>query len=42
MGGSMGSVVGERVTRLFERARGEGLPVILLHAWAGRGCRKVS
>jgi acetyl-CoA carboxylase carboxyl transferase subunit beta len=35
MGGSMGSVVGERVTRLFERARTERLPVVLLHASGG-------
>jgi acetyl-CoA carboxylase carboxyl transferase subunit beta len=35
MGGSMGSVVGERVTRLFERARTECLPVVLLHASGG-------
>jgi acetyl-CoA carboxylase carboxyl transferase subunit beta len=35
MGGSMGSVVGERVTRLFERARSDGLPVVLLHASGG-------
>jgi acetyl-CoA carboxylase carboxyl transferase subunit beta len=35
MGGSMGSVVGERVTRLFERARAELLPVVLLHASGG-------
>jgi acetyl-CoA carboxylase carboxyl transferase subunit beta len=35
MGGSMGSVVGERVTRLFERAKNERLPVILLHASGG-------
>lgn len=35
MGGSMGSVVGERVTRLFERATLERLPVILLHASGG-------
>jgi acetyl-CoA carboxylase carboxyl transferase subunit beta len=35
MGGSMGSVVGERVTRLFERATVESLPVILLHASGG-------
>lgn len=35
MGGSMGSVVGERITRLFERARAERLPVILLHASGG-------
>ncbi len=35
MGGSMGSVVGERITRLFERATNERLPVILLHASGG-------
>src|SRR5262249_6860169 len=31
MGGSMGSVVGERLARLFERATSERLPVVLLH-----------
>ena len=35
MGGSMGSVVGERMTRLFERAADQGLPVILMHASGG-------
>jgi acetyl-CoA carboxylase carboxyl transferase subunit beta len=35
MGGSMGSVVGERITRLFERARKDSLPVLLLHASGG-------
>lgn len=35
MGGSMGSVVGERITRLFERAETERLPVVLLHASGG-------
>jgi acetyl-CoA carboxylase carboxyl transferase subunit beta len=35
MGGSMGSVVGERMTRMFERAADMGLPVILLHASGG-------
>jgi len=35
MGGSMGSVVGERITRLFERATLERLPVVLLHASGG-------
>ena len=35
MGGSMGSVVGERMTRMFERAGDLGLPVILLHASGG-------
>lgn len=35
MGGSMGSVVGERITRMFERATSERLPVVLLHASGG-------
>lgn len=35
MGGSMGSVVGERITRLFERATNDRLPVVLLHASGG-------
>jgi acetyl-CoA carboxylase carboxyl transferase subunit beta len=35
MGGSMGSVVGEKVTRLFERATSDRLPVVLLHASGG-------
>ena len=35
MGGSMGSVAGEKVTRLFERATSEGLPVVLLQASGG-------
>ena len=35
MGGSMGSVVGERVTRLFERAALGDLPAILLHSSGG-------
>ena len=35
MGGSMGSVVGERITRLFERATSDRLPVVLLHASGG-------
>jgi acetyl-CoA carboxylase carboxyl transferase subunit beta len=35
MGGSMGSVVGEKVTRLFERATSQGLPVVLLQASGG-------
>jgi acetyl-CoA carboxylase carboxyl transferase subunit beta len=33
--GSMGSVVGERLTRLFERAADTGLPVIVMHASGG-------
>jgi acetyl-CoA carboxylase carboxyl transferase subunit beta len=35
MGGSMGSVVGEKIARLFERAADERLPVILLQASGG-------
>lgn len=35
MGGSMGSVVGERITRLFERATAERMPVVLLQASGG-------
>jgi len=35
MGGSMGSVVGEKVTRLFERATASELPVVLLQASGG-------
>jgi acetyl-CoA carboxylase carboxyl transferase subunit beta len=35
MGGSMGAVVGERITRLFERATSDRLPVVLLHTSGG-------
>jgi len=35
MGGSMGSVVGERITRLFERATEQRLPVVLIAASGG-------
>jgi acetyl-CoA carboxylase carboxyl transferase subunit beta len=35
MGGSMGSVVGEKITRLFERATSGRLPVVLLQASGG-------
>jgi acetyl-CoA carboxylase carboxyl transferase subunit beta len=35
MGGSMGSVVGEKIARLFERAVAERLPVVLLQASGG-------
>jgi acetyl-CoA carboxylase carboxyl transferase subunit beta len=35
MGGSMGSVAGEKVARLFERALAERLPVVLLQASGG-------
>ena len=35
MGGSMGSVVGEKITRLIERATAESLPVIMVCASGG-------
>ncbi len=35
MGGSMGSVVGEKITRLFERATSSRLPVVLFQASGG-------
>ncbi|MCC6645577.1 MAG: acetyl-CoA carboxylase carboxyltransferase subunit beta [Polyangiaceae bacterium] len=35
MGGSMGSVVGEKITRLFERATEARLPVVLVSASGG-------
>ena len=35
MGGSMGSVVGEKLTRLFERSTAERIPVVLLQASGG-------
>ncbi|MCC7534981.1 MAG: acetyl-CoA carboxylase carboxyltransferase subunit beta [Deltaproteobacteria bacterium] len=35
MGGSMGSIVGEKVTRLFERGRERRTPVVLLQASGG-------
>jgi acetyl-CoA carboxylase carboxyl transferase subunit beta len=35
MGGSMGSVVGEKIARLFEHATQQGLPVVLLQASGG-------
>ena len=35
MGGSMGSVVGEKITRLFERATSTRLPVVLLQSSGG-------
>jgi acetyl-CoA carboxylase carboxyl transferase subunit beta len=35
MGGSMGSVVGEKIARLFERAVADRLPVVLLQASGG-------
>lgn len=35
MGGSMGSVVGEKITRMFERGARQGQPVILLSSSGG-------
>ncbi len=35
MGGSMGSVAGEKIARLFERAGAESLPVVMLQASGG-------
>ncbi len=35
MGGSMGSVVGEKITRLFERAHELGLPAVIFSASGG-------
>jgi acetyl-CoA carboxylase carboxyl transferase subunit beta len=35
MGGSMGSVVGEKITRLFERARERRVPAVMLSASGG-------
>jgi acetyl-CoA carboxylase carboxyl transferase subunit beta len=35
MGGSMGSVAGEKIARLFERATAEKLPVVLLQSSGG-------
>ena len=35
MGGSMGSVVGEKIARLFERAAAQKLPVVLFQASGG-------
>jgi acetyl-CoA carboxylase carboxyl transferase subunit beta len=35
MGGSMGSVVGEKIARLFERAHKEGCPAVVLSASGG-------
>ncbi|MGH7941999.1 MAG: acetyl-CoA carboxylase, carboxyltransferase subunit beta [Limisphaerales bacterium] len=35
MGGSMGSVVGEKLTRLIERSTEKGLPVIIISAGGG-------
>lgn len=35
MGGSMGTVVGERITRMFARARSLGMPVIMVSSSGG-------
>src|SRR3989441_2640997 len=42
LGGSMGSVVGEKLTRAIELAIDKHLPVIILSASGGRACRKAS
>ena len=39
---SMGTVVGEKITRLFEYATVEQLPVVLFTASGGAVCRKES
>ena len=41
MGGSMGSVVGEKVTRIIEKAIEERLPVLAITSSGVRECRKV-
>lgn len=40
MGGSMGSVVGEKITRLIEYATNQFLPLIIVCASGGRACKK--
>ncbi|KAL6530924.1 hypothetical protein OROHE_014406 [Orobanche hederae] len=40
MGGSMGSVVGEKITRLIEYATNKFLPLIIVCASGGRVCKK--
>lgn len=40
MMGSMGTVVGEKVTRLFEYAAEHSLPVVGYTVSGGAGCRK--
>jgi acetyl-CoA carboxylase carboxyl transferase subunit beta len=35
MGGSMGSVVGEKITRMFERAADEKTPAVVLSSSSG-------
>ena len=39
---SMGTVVGEKITRLFEYATAEKLPVVLFTALAEHACKKES
>ena len=41
LGGSMGSVVGEKLTRLIEAATDKGLPIVIdFHQRAARACMK--
>lgn len=40
--GSLGKVTGEKLTRLFERATKEKLPVVVFTASGGRGCKRGS
>ncbi|MFS7929388.1 Acetyl-coenzyme A carboxylase carboxyl transferase subunit beta [Helianthus anomalus] len=40
-GGSMGSVVGEKITRLIEYATKEFLPLIIVCASGGHACKKI-
>nr|VDD65809.1 unnamed protein product [Brassica oleracea] len=40
MGGSMGSVVGEKITRLIEYATNQYLPLILVCSSGGAQCKK--
>jgi acetyl-CoA carboxylase carboxyl transferase subunit beta len=42
IGGSMGSVVGEKVARTVERAYAEEIPLVIVSASAGRGCSRAS
>jgi len=41
LGGSMGSVVGEKLTRLIERATESGLPLIIISTSGGAGVRSM-
>ena len=38
--GSMGTIVGEKITRLFERATEKHLPVVIFTASGGAVCKK--